>query len=240
MKKHLDIKSAYYILGLEPGASFAQVKQAYRQLVKIWHPDCFSDLDKKEQAEQKIKTINEAYELLKSYQADSSNQPKFSSQQQTNKPGTHKPQTNKSQTDTTQSDKEKSEPQAEKKTTKVYVYRSNAQTFYQSGVDKANEGRYEEAIADFTRAIHLNAHYVEAYKYRAFVCHKLGYKHRANADLNQAARIEENFRFNRTRNSSPDLNSTWREAVHYRKKSFLERLWDNFKAFWKKIFLGKF
>jgi len=39
----LDINYAYEILGLEPGASQAQVKRAYRQLVKIWHPDRFLD-----------------------------------------------------------------------------------------------------------------------------------------------------------------------------------------------------
>ena len=221
MKRHLDIESAYYILGLEPGASVTQIKQAYRQLVKIWHPDCFSDLEKKQQAEKKIKTINEAYDLLKSYQPPSPNPSKVSSKDQVNKAQASNKQTSNDQT---------SEHQADKKTTKVYVYRSNAQTFYQSGVENADKGKYEDAIADFTRAIHLNPHYVEAYKYRAFVCYKLGYERRANADLNQAARIERNFKNNQTTASSSASNSPWREPVSYRRKSFMEKLCAKLKS----------
>ena len=225
MKRHLDIESAYYILGLEPGVPIAQIKQAYRQLVKIWHPDCFSDLEKKQQAEKKIKTINEAYDLLKSYQPPLPNPSQFSPKHQANEAQGSNNQTSGSQ--------------AEKKTTKVYVYRSNAQTFYQSGVDHANNGRYEAAIADFSRAIHLNPAYIEAYKYRAFVCHKLGYELRADADLNQAARIEKNFPNNRTTGSTSASNASWRESVSYRRKSFMERLCASFKAFLDKTFLGK-
>lgn len=224
MKRHLDVKSAYYILGLEPDASLDRIKQAYRQLVKIWHPDCFSDPEKKQQAEKKIKTINEAYDLLKSYQPPLPNPSKSSPKHQENKAQA--------------SDRQTSEHQTDKKTTKVYVYRSNAQTFYQSGVDNANNGRYEEAIADFTRSIHLNPHYIEAYKYRAFVCQELGYERRANADLNQAARIERNFYNNQTTASSSGPNSSWREPVSYRKKSFLEKLYANFKTLVKQILVA--
>lgn len=225
MKRHRDIESAYYILGLEPGASLTEIKQAYRQLVKIWHPDCFSDLEQKQQAEKKIKTINEAYDLLKSYQPSSPNLSNFSSEKQTNKAQASNDQTTK--------------PHSEKKVAKVYVYRSNADTFYQSGVERAKNGRYEEAIADFTRAIHLNPHYVEAYKYRAFVCNELGYEYRANADLKQAARIERDFPHNQTRTSSSPSNPSWWEPVSYRKKSFLERLCANLKALLAKTLFKK-
>ena len=67
-----DSKQHYEILGLKPGASPAELKQAYRRLAKIWHPDRFThDSQLKQQAEEKIKTINEAYQQLKLYQSES-------------------------------------------------------------------------------------------------------------------------------------------------------------------------
>jgi len=60
----------YQILEIEPGASQDEVKQAYKDLAKVWHPDRFADdprLQKK--AEEKLKQINAAYEFLKSYQS---------------------------------------------------------------------------------------------------------------------------------------------------------------------------
>ncbi|MBD2343721.1 J domain-containing protein [Anabaena subtropica] len=62
----LDINHAYEILGLKPGVSQVEIKQAYRKLVKIWHPDRFVNEQQKQQAEEKIKQINVAYNTVKS------------------------------------------------------------------------------------------------------------------------------------------------------------------------------
>lgn len=70
----LDIHHAYEILGLKPGASQKEVKQAYRKLVKVWHPDSFLSLQEKQKAEERIKQINEAYNQLKSYQPIAANE----------------------------------------------------------------------------------------------------------------------------------------------------------------------
>jgi DnaJ domain len=53
----------YRALGLQNGATKTEIKQAYRDLAKIWHPDRFSRNDERlrRKAEAKLKEINEAY-----------------------------------------------------------------------------------------------------------------------------------------------------------------------------------
>ncbi len=59
------IARAYRILGLQPTASLADVKQAYKTLVKKCHPDLFVNQPQfQKQAEDKMRLINEAYDIL--------------------------------------------------------------------------------------------------------------------------------------------------------------------------------
>jgi DnaJ-class molecular chaperone len=61
----------YKVLEIEPGASQDDIKQAYKDLAKVWHPDRFADSPRlQHKAEEKLKQINTAYEFLKSYQPD--------------------------------------------------------------------------------------------------------------------------------------------------------------------------
>jgi len=57
----------YEILGISPDASIEARKQAYKDLVKVWHPDRFShDPRLQQKAQEKLQEINEAYEKIKS------------------------------------------------------------------------------------------------------------------------------------------------------------------------------
>ncbi|MCC5629193.1 dynamin family protein [Nostoc sphaeroides CHAB 2801] len=59
------ITRAYSILGLQANASLAEVKQAYRTLVKKWHPDLFVNQPQMlKQAQEKMHLVNEAYTIL--------------------------------------------------------------------------------------------------------------------------------------------------------------------------------
>lgn len=56
---------AYELLGVKPGVSNRELKAAHRDLAKVWHPDRFlHDPRLQQKAQEKLKEINEAYELL--------------------------------------------------------------------------------------------------------------------------------------------------------------------------------
>jgi hypothetical protein len=59
------LSKAYELLGVKPGVSNRELKAAHRDLAKVWHPDRFvHDPRLQEKAQEKLKEINEAYELL--------------------------------------------------------------------------------------------------------------------------------------------------------------------------------
>jgi curved DNA-binding protein CbpA len=60
-----DLKDSYEVLGVDPRASAQDIKAAYRDLTKVWHPDRFAhDPRLQQKAQDKLKEINEAYEEL--------------------------------------------------------------------------------------------------------------------------------------------------------------------------------
>ncbi|MGB6016916.1 MAG: DnaJ domain-containing protein [Nodosilinea sp.] len=71
----MDNFAIYYdLFSLQPGASKQDLKQAYKRLAKQWHPDRFiNDPDNLTIAEEKIKAINVAYEILNNHQGELTN-----------------------------------------------------------------------------------------------------------------------------------------------------------------------
>jgi len=60
-------EEALDVLSLGPGATAAEIKEAYRDLVKVWHPDRFgTDPRLRQKAEEKLQQINAAYHVLQS------------------------------------------------------------------------------------------------------------------------------------------------------------------------------
>ena len=63
----MSLEKYYGVLGLKPDASEQEVKNAYRDLAKVWHPDRFAhDPRLQQKAQEKLKEINEAYEEINS------------------------------------------------------------------------------------------------------------------------------------------------------------------------------
>ncbi len=68
----MDIKRCFQILELDPSASMDDVRQAYKDLVNVWHPDRFSNSPRlREKTEAKLKELNQAHETLISFLSSS-------------------------------------------------------------------------------------------------------------------------------------------------------------------------
>lgn len=157
------IQRYYDILGLQSGASLAEIKQAYRELAKQWHPDRFPhDSPQQRQAEAKLKDINEAYHYLKDYEPEV----KTAARQ-------NRRRTERSDSHTT-----------------VSAKATNAEFWYGRGTENLQAGRYKQAIDDFSMAIRMNPNYKEAYRSRGFAHSMLGFELGAAADLQKAKQLE--------------------------------------------------
>ena len=54
----------YKVLGIEPSATDEEVKKAYREQAKRYHPDKYADSPLADMASEKMKEINEAYDRI--------------------------------------------------------------------------------------------------------------------------------------------------------------------------------
>ena len=54
----------YKVLGVSPNASEKEIKKAYKELVKKYHPDKYQDNPLAEVAEEKMAEVNEAYDEI--------------------------------------------------------------------------------------------------------------------------------------------------------------------------------
>src|SRR4051812_44861966 len=60
-----EVTQSCRILGLESASTESEIRQAYRDLVKVWHPDRFAHDERLRLiAQEKLKEINGAYEFL--------------------------------------------------------------------------------------------------------------------------------------------------------------------------------
>ncbi len=66
------MRNPYEVLGIREGASEDEIKRAYRELVKKYHPDQYTDNPLSKLAEEKLSEINEAYDYIMKNRSSSS------------------------------------------------------------------------------------------------------------------------------------------------------------------------
>lgn len=67
------MRDPYEVLGVSPGASEEEIKRAYRDLARKYHPDNYVDNPLADLAQEKMKEINEAYDAITKGPSTSSN-----------------------------------------------------------------------------------------------------------------------------------------------------------------------
>lgn len=66
------MKNPYEVLGIREGTSKEEIKKAYRELAKKYHPDQYGSNPLRDLAEEKMREINEAYDYLMKNTTDDS------------------------------------------------------------------------------------------------------------------------------------------------------------------------
>ena len=141
----------YSILQLSPDATVKDIKTAFRSLARKYHPDL--NLNKPETTE-KFQQISQAYEIL-------SDEEKRRHYDATRNVGSSHHNQNRSQNTPV-----KNWPQSRS--------HRRAEKFYDQGLKKSQNQRYQQAIAKYTKAIKIEPQFVNAYLKRCEMYYKLG------------------------------------------------------------------
>ncbi len=152
----------YKILGISPNASDEEVKTAYRELARKYHPDRYSNSPLADLASDKMKNINDAYDRIQKMRKVRSGQ-QYGNAQNSYQQGNYY---DGSYSDSSFSDirrliSENRIAQAEELLDGVPPYSRNAEWYYLKGKILFNRGWLDEAYNCYQQALKLNPQNME-------------------------------------------------------------------------------
>lgn len=150
----------YEVLGVSENADEETIKRAYRELVKKYHPDKYVNNPLADLASEKLKQINEAYDMITSGRASSSNSGSSQSGGYTGREY-HSRNSAPSFQEVRILIQHRQFSAAE---TMLNQLPRNAEWYYLSGILHLNRGWYDQARRDILQAIQMDPNNAE---YRA-------------------------------------------------------------------------
>ncbi len=173
------MKDPYSVLGISPDASDDEVKKAYREMARKYHPDNYQNNPLADLAEEKMKEINEAYDTITkqragggggSYGGGYSSGYGGYSQQQTWSSSSSNPAYARVRNLINQGDLAQAEKVLDEVTDR------GAEWYFLAGSIALRKGWMDEAMQDYTRAVQMDPGNLEYRQALAALQQRAGYR----------------------------------------------------------------
>lgn len=203
-------KDPYKVLDIKHGASYDEIKKAYRELAKKYHPDKYQNNPLADLAEEKMREINEAYDTLMKNAGGSYEYQSYSEQSYDNS-NASKGQYQRQQQSNSQSEQKAryqygAEAELEQKV-RVYInggnlaeaqrlldrmQNRNATWYYLQGLVFLRRGWYDRGFTNIQKASNMDPSNPE-------------YRNALNNLNQQTSGYRQNQYYRNTQHSSPDM-----------------------------------
>ena len=194
-------KNPYKVLGIKEGASYDEIKRAYRELAKKYHPDRYRNNPLADLAEEKMREINEAYEYLMK-NAGASYQYQGGYEQSYDNSGAYQGQYQSQQ---------QSSYQSEYKTRYKYEEEADWESRVRTYI---NSGNLNEAQRILDRVTTRNAAW---YYLQGLVFLRRGWYDRGFSNIQKAVNMDpSNFEYRNALNNLNQQNTGYRQNYYYR------------------------
>ena len=173
----------YQVLGVSRNADENEIKTAYRELAKKYHPDKYADSPLKELAEEKMREVNAAYDEIMKIRRDSS---KSSGSGYSSYSSNYQNSANSRFADIRRLIYQKRISEADELLDGVPENQRDAEWFFLKGNTLYSKGWLDQAADYFSRAVQMdpsNFEYRAAYN-RIYQSRNFGYRTTSSNDCN--------------------------------------------------------